>query len=161
TVAPATTLDPSVTLEPSRRAHPGESAARRQRDGSETATTGDRRQETSERRSAMRSVIASPFTSQDGFMVGPDGDIEWNVPYFDDEMATFVDQQLDETGALLYGRVTYQFFAQYWPSTGLQDDPRHAAKLNALPKLVFSKTLERADWNNSRLIRDDVPEEIA
>src|SRR5215831_20839178 len=114
----------------------------------------------SERRSVMRKVIASPFTSQDGFMTGPDGDIEWNVPYFDDEMATFVDQQLDETGALLYGRVTYQYFAQYWPAAGVQDDPAHAAKLNALPKIVFSTTLQREDWNNSRLVRDDVAEEI-
>jgi len=109
----------------------------------------------------MRKVIASPFTSQDGFMAGPDGDIEWNVPYFDDDMAAFLDQQLDETGALLYGRVTYQYFANYWPTAGMQDDPDHAGKLNALPKIVFSTTLERAEWNNSRLVRDDVAEEIA
>jgi dihydrofolate reductase len=109
----------------------------------------------------MRKVIASPFTSLDGFMSGPKGEIEWNVPYFDEEMAGVVEEQLEDVGALLFGRVTYQWFAQYWPTAGQQDDPGHADKMNALPKIVFSKTLDKAEWNNSRIIRDNVVEEIA
>jgi dihydrofolate reductase len=109
----------------------------------------------------MRKVVASPFTSLDGFMAGPHGEIEWNTPYFDGEMAAFVEEQLDQTGTLLFGKVTYQYFAEYWPTAGLQDDPGHAATMNSLPKIVFSTTLERATWSNSRLVRDNVVEEMA
>jgi dihydrofolate reductase len=108
----------------------------------------------------MRKVIASPFTSLDGFMSGLHGEIEWNVPYFDEEMATLVEEQLEDAGTLLFGRVTYQWFAQFWPTAGEKDDPGHADKMNALPKIVFSKTLDRAEWNNSRIVRDNVVEEI-
>ena len=108
----------------------------------------------------MRKVIASPFTSLDGFMSGPNGEIEWNEPYFDEEMAAFVNGQLDELDTLLFGRVTYQWFAQFWPTVGVENDPGHAAKMNALPKIVFSKTLEKAEWSNSRIVRDNVVEEI-
>jgi dihydrofolate reductase len=108
----------------------------------------------------MRKVIASPFTSLDGFMSGPQGEIEWNIPYFDEEMAGWVEEQLEGVGTLLFGRVTYQWFAQYWPTAGQKDDPGHADKMNALPKIVFSKTLDKAEWNNSRIIRDNVVEEV-
>ena len=90
----------------------------------------------------MRNVIASPFTSLDGFMSGPQGEIEWNAPYFDDEMARWVEEQLEDTGILLFGRVTYQWFAQYWPTAGQNDDPGHSDKMNAHPKIVFSTTLD-------------------
>jgi dihydrofolate reductase len=109
----------------------------------------------------MRKVIASPFTSLDGFMSGPHGELEWNVSYFDEEMEAFVNEQLENADTLLFGRVTYQRFAQYWPTAGVKDDPDHAAKMNSLPKIVFSKTLEKAAWNNSRIVRDNVVEEIA
>lgn len=109
----------------------------------------------------MRKVIASPFTSLDGFMSEPNGDIGWNGAYFDEEMAAFVREVLENTGTLLFGRVTYEWFAQFWPNEGVKSDPGHAGKMNALPKIVFSKTLEKADWNNTRIVRDNVVEEIA
>jgi dihydrofolate reductase len=94
-------------------------------------------------------------------MSGPHGELEWNVAYFDEEMEAFVNEQLENADTLLFGRVTYQRFAQYWPTAGVKDDPDHAAKMNSLPKIVFSKTLEKAAWNNSRIVRDNVVEEIA
>jgi dihydrofolate reductase len=109
----------------------------------------------------MRKVIASPFTSLDGMMSGPHREIEWNEPYFDEEMATYVNEQLEELDTLLFGRVTYQWFAQYWPNQGVKDDPAHAEKMNSIQKIVFSKTLEKAEWNNSRIVRDNIAEEIA
>ena len=109
----------------------------------------------------MRKVIASPFTSLDGFMSELNSDIGWNAPYFDEEMAAFVNEQLEDVGTLLFGRVTYEWFAQFWPNEGVKNDPGHAGRMNALPKIVFSKTLEKAEWNNSRIVRDNIVEEIA
>src|SRR5215467_3499723 len=109
----------------------------------------------------MRKVIASPFTSLDGFMSGPNGEIEWNTPYFDEEMESFVEEVLGSVDTLLFGRVTYEWFAQFWPNEGVKQDPGHASLMNSLPKIVFSKTLEKAEWNNSRIVRDHIPEEIA
>ena len=108
----------------------------------------------------MRKVVASPFTSLDGFMSGPNGEIEWNVPYFDEEMASFVQEVLGSLDTLLFGRVTYEWFAQFWPNEGVKHDPGHAGLMNSLPKIVFSKTLEKAEWNNSRIVRDNVVEEV-
>ena len=108
----------------------------------------------------MRKVVASPFTSLDGFMSGPQGEIEWNMPYFDEEMGNFAKEILANAGTLLFGRVTYEWFAQFWPNEGVKDDPGHAEWMNSLPKIVFSKTLEKTEWNNSRIVRDNVVEEV-
>jgi dihydrofolate reductase len=108
----------------------------------------------------MRKVVASPFISLDGFMSGPNGELEWDTPYFDEEMASFVQEVLGSVDTLLFGRVTYEWFAQYWPNEGVKNDPGHASLMNSLPKIVFSKTLEKAEWNNSRIVRDNVAEEV-
>jgi dihydrofolate reductase len=109
----------------------------------------------------MRKVIASPFVTLDGFMAGPHGEIDWNVPYFDEEMAAYVHEQFEEVDTLLFGRVTYQEFAQYWPDQGVKDGPAEAEKMNSIKKIVFSKTLAKAEWNNSRIVRDHIAEEIS
>jgi dihydrofolate reductase len=109
----------------------------------------------------MRKVIASPFVSLDGFMAGPNGEIEWNEPYFDEEMAGYINELFTTLDTLLFGRVTYQWFAQFWPDQGVKNDPIFAGKMNSLPKIVFSKTLEKAEWSNSRIVRDNIAEEIA
>src|SRR5258708_18163961 len=108
----------------------------------------------------MRKVVASPFTSLDGFRSGLQGEIKWNGPYFDEEMASFVKEILEGLDTLLFGRVTYEWFAQFWPNEGVKQDPGHAGLMNSLPKIVFSKTLEKAEWNNSRIVRDNVVEEV-
>ncbi|GHO64014.1 hypothetical protein KSC_029060 [Ktedonobacter sp. SOSP1-52] len=97
----------------------------------------------------MRKVIAAPFVTLDGFMVGPQGEIDWNEPYFDAEMSNYVSEQFSQIDTILFGRVTYQLFLQYWPTQGVKDDPVFAEKMNTLPKLVFSRTLEATAWNNS------------
>jgi len=58
---------------------------------------------------------------------------------------------------LLFGRVTYQMMASYWPMPhALESDPETARRMNDLPKIVFSKTLTTVDWNNSRLVKNDM-----
>jgi dihydrofolate reductase len=98
--------------------------------------------------------------SADGFFSGPNGELDWhNV---DDEYNEFAIDMLDSFDALLFGRVTYQFMASYWPSPlGVEDNPVVAQKMNSLPKVVFSRTLKTADWQNSRLVTTDLAEEIA
>jgi dihydrofolate reductase len=93
--------------------------------------------------------------SLDGLMEGPNRELDWHNT--DDEFARFVKEMEKTTGSMIFGRVTYEMMAQYWPSS---TEPE-AAMMNELPKLVFSKTLKRVDWNNSRLATGNVAEEIA
>lgn len=107
----------------------------------------------------MRKVILFNLTSLDGYFEGPDRDINWhNV---DDEFNEFAIQQTGEFGALLFGRVTYELMASYWPTEAAKrDDPMIAGLMNSLPKNVFSKALEKVEWNNTKLVKDNFVEEV-
>jgi dihydrofolate reductase len=100
----------------------------------------------------MRKIILFNLVSLDGYFAGPKGEIDWhNV---DDEFNRFAIQQLDEVGALLFGRITYELMASYWPTPeAVADDPQVANKMNQLPKVVFSRTLNKAEWENSQLVK--------
>jgi dihydrofolate reductase len=128
------------------------SFATKNRDGEQSSSEQEKRE--------MRKVVASPFTSLDGYMSGLNGEIEWNRPYFDEEMASFTRETLENLDTLLFGRVTYEWFAQFWPTEGVKHDPGHAGLMNSLPKIVFSKSLEKAEWNNSRIVRENEVEEV-
>jgi dihydrofolate reductase len=108
----------------------------------------------------MRKVIFFMLTSLDGYFEGPDRDINWhNV---DDEFNEFAVQQTGEFGALLFGRVTYELMASYWPTEAAKrDDPIVAGLMNSLPKVVFSKTLQKVDWENTRLVKDNFVESVS
>jgi dihydrofolate reductase len=108
----------------------------------------------------MRNVFLFMMVSLDGFFEGPHQEIDWhNV---DDEFNDFAIKQLDEIGTLLFGRVTYQLMASYWPTpAALADDPIVAEKMNTTPKVVFSTTLDTVDWDNTRLVRGDAAAEVA
>ena len=107
----------------------------------------------------MRKLFAFNMISLDGFFEGPDHDIGWhNV---DNEFNDFAIEQTSAVGTLLFGRVTYQLMESYWPTpSALNDDPEIAGLMNSLPKIVISKTLEKAEWNNTRIIKDNLQEEI-
>ena len=95
----------------------------------------------------------------DGYYEGPNGEFDW--PVVDEEFNEFGLQQLEEVDTLLFGRVTYEGMASYWPTPAAeQDDPRVAAKMNTLPKLVVPRTLDRADWANTRIVKGDVAAEL-
>ncbi len=88
----------------------------------------------------------------------PNG-LDWHNT--DDEFDTFAADQLGEAGTILFGRVTYNGMATYWPTPdAIVGDPEVAGKMNALPKVVFSRTLETVEWNNSRLAGNDLAGEI-
>jgi dihydrofolate reductase len=112
----------------------------------------------------MRKVVVSMFVSLDGVMEDPGGAEKskhggWTMPYWNEEIARFKHDELFASGALLLGRVTYQGFAAAWPSR--TDEAGFADRMNSLPKFVVSKSLEVAGWNNSRLIKGNIAEEVA
>jgi dihydrofolate reductase len=107
----------------------------------------------------MRKIIAFLVATVDGYYEGPNGEFDW--PVVDEEFNEFGLQQLDEVDTLLFGRVTYQGMAAYWPTPAAeQDDPRVAAKMNGLSKIVVSRTLHKAEWANTRIVSDDVAGEL-
>jgi dihydrofolate reductase len=107
----------------------------------------------------MRKIIVSEMMTVDGFFAGSNGEIDWHR--VDAEFNESAVEMLSAIDALIFGRVTYDLMASYWPGEeGLKDDPVIAAFMNSLPKIVFSKTRDKLEWNNSRLLGDIVPEEI-
>lgn len=108
----------------------------------------------------MRTVFLFIVVSLDGFFEGPDHELDWHI--VDDEFNEFALQQLNDVDTILFGRRTYQLMASYWPTqAGREDEPHIADKMNSLPKIVFSTTLETADWSNTRLIKHNALEEVS
>jgi dihydrofolate reductase len=101
----------------------------------------------------MRKIVANFFISLDGVVERPD---QWHFPYFNEEMGEVVGAGMATSDTMLLGRKTYQEFAGYWPS---QSEPP-ADHMNGIQKVVVSTTLERAEWQNSTLIRANVAEEL-
>ncbi|MDX6297216.1 MAG: hypothetical protein QOI51_1073 [Nocardioidaceae bacterium] len=111
----------------------------------------------------MRKVILMMSVSVDGFIEGPNREIDWHL--VDEELHSHFNDVLSAMGAFLSGRVTYELMAAYWPTA--DQDPSSPASIVEFariwrdkPKVVYSKTLERADWNTA-LVREVVPEEVA
>lgn len=118
----------------------------------------------------MRKLVAGTFLTLDGVMQapgGPDEDREggfqhggWLVPYFDGRFVDIMTDWTKRADSFLLGRKTYEIFAESWPkSTDPADETARA--LNTRPKFVASRTLDRVDWNNSRLLKGDVAAQVA
>src|SRR5258706_1110376 len=104
----------------------------------------------------MRKIIVSEFMSLDGVMEAPE---TWHFPYITDDMQEDIKANILALDAALYGRVTYETFAGFWP-TQTGNEFGIADKLNNQPKYVVSSTLQKADWKNTTLIKKNVVEEI-
>ncbi len=107
----------------------------------------------------MRRLFAFNLVTLEGFFEGPNREIDWhNV---DDEFNTFAIEQTSAVDVILFGRVTYQMMASFWPTPeAIAADPVVAGQMNSLPKVVFSTTLVRAEWSNTTLVRDHLKEEV-
>jgi dihydrofolate reductase len=103
----------------------------------------------------MAKIILFNMISIDGYFEGPGRDISWhNV---NEEFNEFAVEQLNSASALIFGRRTYELMVSYWPSEeALRDDPVVAGLMNSKPKIVFSKTMKRADWTNTRVYNGNV-----
>ncbi|WP_018235387.1 dihydrofolate reductase family protein [Ensifer sp. BR816] len=102
----------------------------------------------------MRKVIMWDMVSVDGFFEAPGHDIDWFV--FEDELAAYIGETQLEAGTLLFGRVTYEMMAAYWPTA----EGDIANFMNGAEKFVFSKTLESPDWGNTTLVSGDAVAEV-
>jgi dihydrofolate reductase len=117
----------------------------------------------------MRQLVAGVFVTMDGVMQAPGGPEEdrdggfehggWLVPYVDEKFMQIMTGWTTRAGAFVLGRKTYEIFAGSWPNATDPDD-LVAAALNGLPKYVASRTLHDVDWENSQLLKGDVPEEV-
>jgi dihydrofolate reductase len=110
----------------------------------------------------MRKMILMMSVSLDGFFEGPNREIDWGM--VDDELHRHFNEQLGSMGAFLDGRVTYELMAGFWPTAGT--DPSSTEPMVEfariwldMPKIVYSRTLKRADWNTT-IVREVVPEEV-
>jgi dihydrofolate reductase len=110
----------------------------------------------------MRRLIVFNHVTLDGYFAGANGDLSWAKPGNDDpEYAAFVAENASGDGQLLFGRVTYQLMASYWPTAiAEQHLPEVAAGMNKAQKVVFSRTLETASWQNTQLVKGDLISEI-
>lgn len=107
----------------------------------------------------MKRIIASEMITLDGYFAGPNGEIDWF--FWSEEMEKSAIDLISTVDTLLFGRVTYELMASYWPSASPPtEDPIIIDKMNNLPKIVFSKTMERVEWKNTRLIKEITSEEI-
>ena len=106
----------------------------------------------------MRRLVMWNLVTLDGYFEGPESwTIDWVEEVWGDELERFSLEQAREIGALLFGRVTYEGMAAHWPSA----KGEIADFMNAVPKVVVSRTLERADWHNTSLVREDAVGEVA
>ena len=113
--------------------------------------------------SRMRRIVVSEFVSLDGVVEDPGGAEKfkhggWSFKFRDDQVPKYKLDELSTSDTLLLGRVTYEGFAKAWPS--VKDDVGFADKMNGMHKYVVSTTLKKVDWNNSRLIKGNIPEEV-
>jgi dihydrofolate reductase len=91
----------------------------------------------------------------DGYFAGQNGDISWHMA--DAEFQEYAEKNSNSGSTLLFGRVTYELMASYWTSkNALDNDSVVARGMNDSPKIVFSRTLQKADWINTRLVKDDM-----
>ncbi|WP_327295180.1 MULTISPECIES: dihydrofolate reductase family protein [unclassified Streptomyces] len=110
----------------------------------------------------MRKIILTMGMSLDGYIEGPGQDISWHR--VDDELHHHLNAYLATMGGFLHGRVVHELMADFWPTADA--DPscseitkEFAAIWREMPKTVYSRTLERADWNTT-VVREVVPEEV-
>lgn len=112
----------------------------------------------------MRKVISFMHVSLDGFVAGPNGEMDWII--MDDEIFKDAIDLASTIDTALYGRTTYQMMEAYWPtvlSNPLSNELElhHARWVENVHKIVFSKTLKKAEWNNTRLIKENIAEKIS
>jgi len=108
----------------------------------------------------MRKLIVFNQVSIDGFIADAAGDMSW-AHRSDPEWNAFVAGNAGSDGELLFGRTTYEQMAAFWPTPmAAQQMPDVARGINAAPKIVFSRTLTTAGWNNTRIVAGDLLAEV-
>ena len=118
----------------------------------------------------MRKIFLHIFVSLDGFVEGPNKELDWMST--DDEFEEYINGVLASIDAMIFGRKAFELLAEYWPTAAENPagaaDPANPARhieaarmMNEKQKIVFSTTLKKADWNNSRIVGGDLAAEIS
>jgi dihydrofolate reductase len=111
----------------------------------------------------MKKVISFMHISLDGFVAGPNGEMDWIK--VDEEIFDFVGKRISESHTALYGRVTYQMMENYWPTAGdkpaaTRHDIEHSKWYKKVYKVVLSKTMKGTDLVNTKIISDNLSDSI-
>jgi dihydrofolate reductase len=107
----------------------------------------------------MRKLTAFNFITVNGYFKGPEGDISWHK--HDAEENEYAVEMLKTGNMMLFGRVTYEMMASYWPTwNAIKNDPIVAEGMNNAEKIVFSTTLQTAGWHNTSLLKENMEKEI-
>jgi dihydrofolate reductase len=108
----------------------------------------------------MGKINVFNFLSINGYYKGPGGDLSWHK--HGEEENDYSEKSLEPSNnILLFGRVTYEMMASYWPTPmATENSPVVAERMNKTQKIVFSRTLKNAGWSNTRLIKDNIIEEV-
>lgn len=111
----------------------------------------------------MRKLVLFMHVSLDGYASDSEGGLGW-IPY-NEEFEKYAEEVVAEVGSPVYGRTTYRMMESYWPT--VLDDPNesthsleHARWVQDVKKIVISSTMDKAEWNNTMLIKDNIAEEI-
>jgi len=110
----------------------------------------------------LRKLIVFNQVSLDGYFVDANGDMNWaHNQNPDKEWDDFVNQNAQSGGLLIFGRITYDLMASFWPTPfAAQSNPIVAERMNSLQKIVFSTTMQATDWSNTRLVHSELLAEI-
>ena len=108
----------------------------------------------------MPKLVVYNSVSLDGYFTDTHGDMSW-AHKRDPEWQAFVSENASGGGQLLFGRVTYDLMASFWPTPlAAQSNPIVVERMNNMPKFVFSTTLDKASWNNTTLLKGDLPTQV-
>jgi dihydrofolate reductase len=111
-----------------------------------------------------RRLFVSMVVSLDGYIEGPNRELDWFVDG-DPQFEQYADEMIDSVGLALYGRRSYELMLGYWPNAEVNPrspvDLAFARKMNALPKVVLSSSLKRAEWTNTTIVSENVKERIS
>lgn len=110
----------------------------------------------------MRKLVVFNHVTLDGYFVDINGDMSWaKANQQDPEWNAFVAENASGGGVLVFGRITYELMASFWPTPfAIENMPVVAERMNSMPKVVFSRTLDQVSWNNTTLVKGDLPAEI-
>jgi dihydrofolate reductase len=109
----------------------------------------------------MRRLGVFNNVTLDGYITDQNGDMSWAHGPQDEEFNSFVEGNSRGDSELLFGRITYEMMASFWPTPqAIAQMPIVAQKMNGATKIVFSRTLSNASWSNSRLVKGDLLGEV-